>query len=87
MGDPEDARQLLDQAEDLPDEELLPAVAYAGLAGAIQDWDRLFSWTEEAYGEHDVELPYWPLSPLMPKSDPRFDAFLAQMNLPAPEAR
>jgi hypothetical protein len=27
------------------------------------------------------------LSPLIPKSDPRFDAFLAQMNLPAPEAR
>ena len=87
MGDPQDARLLLDRAEDLPDEELLPAVAYAGLAGAIQDWDRLFSWTQEAFGERDVELPYWPLSPLIPKSDPRFDAFLAQMNLPAPEAR
>lgn len=83
MGDPDDARQLLDRAEDLPDEELLPAVTYAGLAGAIHDWDRLFSWTDEAYGERDVELPYWRGSPLMPKSDPRFDAFLAQMNLPA----
>jgi TolB-like protein/Flp pilus assembly protein TadD len=86
MGQPADARQLLDQAEDLPDDQLLPAVAYAGLAGAIEDWDRFFSWTEEAYGERDVELPYWRGNPLAPKSDPRFDAFLAQMNLPAPEA-
>ena len=86
MGEPEDARQLLDEAEDLPDEELLPAIDYAELAGAIQDWDRLFSWTEEAYGERDVELPYWRLSPLMPHSDPRFDAFLGEMNLPAPSA-
>jgi TolB-like protein/Tfp pilus assembly protein PilF len=87
MGEPQDARKLLDEAEDLPDDQLLPAVAYAGLAGAIEDWDRFFSWTEEAYGERDVELPYWRGSPLAPKSDPRFDAFLAQMNLPAPEAR
>ena len=87
MGEPEDARQLLDAAEDLPDDELLPAVEYAGLAAVLEDWDRVFSWTEEAYGERDVALPYWPESPLAPKSDPRFDAFLAQMNLPAPEVR
>lgn len=87
MGEPQDARKLLDQAEDLPDDQLLPAVAYAGLAGAIEDWDRFFSWTEEAFGERDVELPYWRGNPLAPKSDPRFEAFLAQMNLPAPEAR
>jgi TolB-like protein len=87
MGEPADARQLLDEAEDLPDDQLLPAVNYAGLAGALEDWDRFFSWTEEAFGERDLELPYWLGSPLAPKSDPRFDAFLAQMNLPAPEAR
>jgi TolB-like protein/Tfp pilus assembly protein PilF len=85
LGEPHDARQLLDEAEDLPDDQLLPAVEYAGLAAVLEDWDRLFSWTEEAYGERDLELPYWPGSPLVPKSDPRFDAFLAQMNLPAPE--
>jgi TolB-like protein/Tfp pilus assembly protein PilF len=85
LGEPQDARQLLDAAEDLPDDQLLPAVDYAWLAAVLEDWDRLFSWTEEAYGERDVELPYWPGSPLVPKSDPRFDAFLAQMNLPAPE--
>jgi len=83
MGERAVAQQLLDEAEDLPDDQLRPAVEYAGLAGALEDWDRLFSWTEEAFGERDVELPYWRGSPLMPKSDPRFDAFLAQMNLPA----
>jgi serine/threonine-protein kinase len=86
MGDPQDARQLLNAAEDLPDDQLLPAVEYARLAAVLEDWDRLFSWTEEAFGERDVALPYWPGSALVPKSDPRFDAFLAQMNLPAPEA-
>ncbi len=85
LGDPADARQLLNQAEDLPDDQLLPAVDYADLAYVLEDWDRLFSWVEEAYGERDLELPYWPGSPLAPKSDPRFDAFLAQMNLPALE--
>ncbi|MEI9972453.1 MAG: hypothetical protein WDO73_10610 [Ignavibacteriota bacterium] len=83
MGEPDNARQLLDEAEDLPDDQLRPAVEYAGLAGVLEDWDRLFSWTEEAYEERDVELPYWRLNPLVPKSDPRFDAFLAQMNLRA----
>ena len=66
LGEPAGARQLLDQAEDLPDDQLLPAVDYARLAGVIEDWDRLFSWTEEALGERDVELPYWWGSPLVP---------------------
>ena len=84
MGDPQDARTLLDQAEDLPDDQLLRAVDYAELAGALGDWNRLFSWTEEAYGERAVELPYWCSNPLVPKSDPRLNAFRAEMNLPAP---
>ncbi|HEX3748218.1 MAG TPA: tetratricopeptide repeat protein [Bryobacteraceae bacterium] len=87
LGDPDDARQLLDAAEDLPDDQLLPAVEYARLAAVLEDWDRVFSWTEEAFGERDLDLPYWPGSPLAPKSDPRFDAFLAQMNLPSTETR
>jgi hypothetical protein len=81
--DPAGARQLLDEAEDLPDEELKPAVDYARLAASIQDWDRFFSWVEEAGGERDLQLPYLRLSPIVPKSDPRFAAFLARMNLPA----
>jgi TolB-like protein/Tfp pilus assembly protein PilF len=85
VGEPNNARQLLDEAEDLPDDQLRPAVEYAGLASVLQDWDRMFSWTEEAYGERDVQLPYWRGSPLVPKSDPRYDAFLSEMNLPAPE--
>lgn len=87
LGDPADARQLLDAAEDLPDDELLPALDYARLAGSIQDWDRMFSWAEEAYDERDVELPYWRACSAIPKSDARFDAFLSEMNLAAAPSR
>ena len=87
QGDPDDARQLLEQAEDLPEDQMLPAVVYARLAGAVQDWDRFFSWIEEAYGERDVQLPYLRWSPIMPKSDPRYADFLSRMNLPAAPAK
>jgi len=83
LGDRGPARQLLDEAEDLPDEELLLDVVYVQLAAAIKDWDRFFPWLEEAHGERDLQLPYLRMSPLMPKSDPRFVEFLTRMNLPA----
>jgi TolB-like protein/Tfp pilus assembly protein PilF len=83
QGDPSGARRLLDQAEDLPDDELLPAAAYVQLAAAIDDRDRLFSWIQEAYDERAVQLPYLRLLPDMPRSDPRFAGFLEEMNLPA----
>jgi len=83
QGDPSAARQLLDQAEDLPDEQLMPATAYVQLAAALHDWDRFFSWVQEAYGERDVQLPYIRLIPDLPESDPRFDDVLTEMNLPA----
>jgi hypothetical protein len=87
QGDPSAARQLLNEAEDLPEEQLQPAVVYARLAAAIPDWDRAFSWMAEAVGERDGELPYLLWSPLIPKSDPRFDEILAHMNLTAGPAR
>ena len=83
QGDPSAARQLLNEAEDLPDEQLQPAVAYAQLAAATADWDRAFSWMAEAVGERDCQLPYLLWSPLILKSDPRFAGMLVQMNLPA----
>jgi serine/threonine-protein kinase len=84
QGDPAEARRLLNQAEDLPGEQLLPATDYVQLAAALHDWERLFLWLDEAYDRRDVRLPYLPLSPDMPKSDARFATFLGRMNLPAP---
>jgi TolB-like protein/Flp pilus assembly protein TadD len=87
QGDPAGARQLLDEAEDLPADQPIPATTFARLAAVVGDWDRLFSWIEEAYDERDVRLPYLRSSPDMPpdlvQSDPRFAAFLEKMNLPA----
>ena len=87
QGDPAPARQLLDEAEDQPADHFLPAAAYARLAGAVHDWDRFFSWTEEAYDQRSVQLPYLRLSPDVPQSDPRFAAFLERMNLPVSPAQ
>jgi TolB-like protein len=88
QGDSSGARQLLDEAEDLPDDQPTPATVFARLAAAAGDWDRFFSWIEEAYDERDLRLPYLLSSPDLPpglvKSDPRFAAFLDRMNLPAP---
>jgi len=88
QGDPSGARQLLDEAEDLPDDQPTPATVFARLAAVAGDWDRFFSWIAEAYDERDVRLPYLlaspDLPPGLPKSDPRFAAVLDRMNLPAP---
>jgi TolB-like protein/Tfp pilus assembly protein PilF len=86
QGDPSAALHLLDEAEDLPDDQPTPATVFARLAAVAGDWDRFFSWIEEAYGERDIRLPYLLANPAtLPypvNSDPRFAAFLNKMNLP-----
>jgi TolB-like protein len=81
-GESAGARGLLDQADDLHAEQHVPAVALAGLAAAVGDWDRLFDWLNIAYDERSVHLPYARLDPRMPPSDPRFVELLSRMNLP-----
>lgn len=83
---PYGARQLLNAAKGPRDEEIRPALPYVGLAASIRDWDRLFSWPDEAYGVHGAELSRLCRSPLISQSDPRFHALLTQLNLPAPSA-
>jgi len=81
-GESGDARSLLDQADDLHVEQQVPAAALAGLAAAVEDWDRLFYWLNVAYDERSVHLPYARLDPRIPASDPRFVELLGRMNLP-----
>ena len=84
---PYGARHLLDAAKGPRDEGILPALPYVGLAASIRDWDRLFSWADEAYGVHGAELSRLCRSPLISQSDARFHALLTQLNLLAPSAR
>ncbi|MGA3018625.1 MAG: hypothetical protein ABSF62_15995 [Bryobacteraceae bacterium] len=81
-GESGDARSLLDQADDLHVEQQVPAVAFAALAAAVEDWDRLFYWLNVAYDERSVHLPYARLDPRIPAADPRFVELLNRMNLP-----
>jgi TolB-like protein/Flp pilus assembly protein TadD len=76
------ARGLLEQADDLHGEPQAPAAALAGLAAAVEDWDRLFYWLDVAYDERSVHLPYARLDPRIPAADPRFAELLGRMNLP-----
>jgi TolB-like protein/Flp pilus assembly protein TadD len=82
-GESGDARKLLDQADDLHVEQHVPAAAFAGLAAAVEDWDRLFYWLDVAYDERSVHLPYARLDPRIPAADARFVELLSRMNLPA----
>ena len=81
-GETGDARRLLDQGDDLHVEQHVPAAALAGLAAAVEDWDRLFYWLNVAYDERSVHLPYARMDPRIPPSDPRFVELLSRMNLP-----
>ncbi len=86
-GEPGDARTLLDQGDDLHVEQQVPAAALAGLAAAVEDWDRLFYWLNVAYDERSVHLPYARLDPRIPAADPRFVELLSRMNLPPSPAQ
>jgi TolB-like protein/Flp pilus assembly protein TadD len=81
-GDSGDARNLLDQGDDLHAEQQAPAMTLAGLAAAAENWDRLFYWLNIAYDERSVHLPYARLDRRIPQSDPRFGELLDRMNLP-----
>jgi len=55
------------------------------LAAVLEDWDRLFSWTRRHSANATLRCPTGR-GVFRCQIRPRFDAFLAQMNLPAPEA-
>jgi len=81
-GDPTQARELLNQAEDLHDNQHVPAAVFARLAASVKDWSELFDWLDGEYDERSVQLPYARLNPDIPKSDPRLAALLQKLNLP-----
>lgn len=76
-----EARQLLDDADDIRVETYLSAAALALVANGIHDTDGTFQWLETAYEERCVQLPYILWNPALPRSDPRFAGLLRRMNL------
>ena len=69
--DPEGARLLLAQADDLRARGYITPLAFALAANVAHDTESLFRWLDVAYEERSVQLPYLLRDPALPQSDPR----------------
>ena len=78
---PDDARRLLQNAEDIRVETYISAAALAMVANRIHDTGDTLRWLEQAYDERCVQLPYILRDPAMPHGDPRFDDLMRRMRL------
>ncbi|MDX1647647.1 MAG: protein kinase [Longimicrobiales bacterium] len=79
----EEAVSVLDELDRLSDTVYVGSTNFAMIHGALGDPDRAFAWLDQAYREREMalvhagdEVFYDPL-----RSDPRFDALLAQIGL------
>lgn len=77
----DDARKLLDDADDIRVETYISAAALALVANRIHDADSTFHWLDEAYDERCVQLPYIVWDPSLPHDDPRFLDLMRKMKL------
>ena len=80
--DPDSARRLLAEADDLREQSYIPAAALVLAAMVARDTDSLFRWLDAAYDERSVQLPYLLRNPALPLSDPRVVALVRRMKLP-----
>jgi hypothetical protein len=76
-----DARNLLDNADDIRVETYISPAALALVACQIHDAQKALYWLDVAYEEHCVQLPYVLWNPELPRSDPRFADLLRRMRL------
>ncbi len=77
----DDARKLLDDADDIRVETYISPAALALVACRIHDAQTTLHWLDVAYEEHCVQLPYLVWNPELPRSDPRFADLLRRMGL------
>ena len=81
---PKEARELLDELEELSKKEYVPryykALVYAGL----DDKDRAFAELEDAFRQHDVTMVILDTDPMLDnlRGDARFDSLLERIGLP-----
>lgn len=77
----DDARKLLEDADDIRVETYISPAALALVACQIHDPQTAMHWLDVAYQEHCVQLPYLVWNPELPRSDPRFTDLLRRMGL------
>jgi len=80
--DPEAARLLLAQADDLRARAYVTPLAFALAANVAHDADSLFRWLDVAYEERSVQLPYLLRDPALPQADPRLADLIRRLKLP-----
>jgi hypothetical protein len=80
--DPDSARRLLAEAEDLREQRYIPAAVLVLAATVAKDTEGVFRWLEAAYDERSVQLPYLLRNPALPLSDPRIVALVRRLKLP-----
>jgi tetratricopeptide (TPR) repeat protein len=80
--DPEGARLLLAQADDLRARGYVTPLAFALAANVTHDADSLFRWLDVAYEERSVQLPYLLRDPALPQADPRLADLIRRLKLP-----
>lgn len=79
------AQALLNELLDKSAREYVPAESLALIYTGLNDWDRAFEWLERCYEERDPHLFWIRVFPVLDRlrSDPRFDALLRRLGLPA----
>jgi tetratricopeptide (TPR) repeat protein len=80
--DPDSARRLLAEADEIREYGYIPAAALVLAATVARDTESLFRWLEAAYDERSAQLPYLLRNPALPLSDPRVVALVRPLKQP-----
>ena len=83
LGRPDDARELLEQAETIAAKSYVPPSTFGFGYASLDDWDAAFHWWEQAVEVRDpfiMPIKTWPFFDPV-RGDPRYRAMLRRMNL------
>jgi hypothetical protein len=80
--EPEAARLLLAQADDLRAQSYVTPIGFALAANLLHDVDSVFYWLDVAYDERCAQLPYLLRNPALPQADPRLRELIRRLKLP-----
>ena len=82
-GRDKDAREKLEELENLSKEKYVDATAYAYIYMGLGDKDKTFEYLEKGFETGDMYLIYLPVDPVFKElhDDPRFDGLLKKLGL------